>query len=258
MPAQQRLDLPPAALAWLLGDRPCRVLALNPPRSIVRRLLTTSHEVIAVDADPARAALLVQRMPPGSALFSLAGRADELPVQPCSAHVVLLGSALRARPGDRPLDLHEMHTEISRALTPTGWAAGWQIVRDDTVPWVRRLIALMRSVDASAMAGQESAEHEELLASKYFPCQDRRDFRLWMPMSRDDMIALVAAQHAVAVLGESARRRLLTEAGAIFDNACGNGDLSLPYQLRCWRAHVDHAELTQPITLTDGALTIPI
>lgn len=267
MLAQQRLDLPPTALSWVVGGEPCRVLTLNSPRPVVRSLLAAAHEVIAVDADPRRAAALaahvparMPRMPPGAALLNLAGRADQLPVQPCSVRVALLGPTLRARPGERPIDHHEVRAQVSRALEPVGWAAGWQIVRDDTVPWVRRLIALMRIVDSTAMAGQGQGcpEHEQFLSGTCFKRPERRDFRLWVPMSRDDLLAMVAGQPAVVRLDEPSHAKLLAKAGAIVDDACAGGDLNLPYALRCWRAPVDHAELTQPIASADSALTIPI
>ncbi|PNA84629.1 methyltransferase, partial [Pseudomonas sp. FW300-E2] len=48
--------------------------------------------------------------------------------------------------------------EIARLLRP-GSALGvsW-LVRDDTVPWVKRLAALLRTVDENAMSGDYGTE----------------------------------------------------------------------------------------------------
>ena len=116
----------------------------------------------------------------------------------------------------------------------------------------------MRSVDTAAMSGSAADPHADLLASKYFPRVEERDFRLWVPINRAGMTQLVTEQPAVAALDEPARRHVLEQARQIFDNSASLGELRLPYQLRCWRAHVDHHELTQPITFGDGALIIPI
>ncbi|MGI5952514.1 MAG: methyltransferase, partial [Brooklawnia sp.] len=87
---------------------------------------------------------------------------------------------------------------------------------------------------------------------------EQRDFRLWVPITRADLVAMVSTQPGVAILDEPARRSIVHEASQIFDSATRMSELRLPYQLQCWRAHVDHHELTQPITFSDGALVIPL
>lgn len=258
MPSPARPTLPPAALEWLVGVEPVRIVTLGSPRSMVERLARSGHGVIAVDADAARVARLAAAHQHDEHVFSVVGRCDELPLQPCVAQVVLLAGPLRAQSGGAPIAERQAHAQISRTLAPGGWAAGWQIVRDDSVPWVRRLIALMRSVDPDAMSGTSTNPHEGLLASKYFPRIEQRDFRLWVPITRRQMIEMVTGQRAVAGLDEAARRALIGQASEIFDSAARSAELRLPYQLKCWRAHVDHHELTQPIMFSDGALVIPI
>lgn len=251
-----RPSLPPAALAWLTGEEPVRIITIDCPRRLIGRLIDSGHGVVAVHADATRARRVADAWPRDEHLLSLVGRADELPVQPCVAQVVLLAGTLRPAPGGQPLDEPAAHGQISRALQPGGWVAGWQIVRDDTVPWVRRLIALLRRHDPDAMSGGERVE--PLLDSKYFPRIEHRDFRLWVPITRADLVSMVSNQPGVAILDASARRSIVHEASQIFDSATRMAELRLPYQLQCWRAHVDHHELTQPITFSDGALVIPL
>ena len=54
-------------------------------------------------------------------------------------------------------------TEIARVLKPGGYLAIAYNTRDDTVPWVRRLIALMRE-DPNSMRGDYGADSVEKIA----------------------------------------------------------------------------------------------
>lgn len=256
MPKPSGPSLPSAALDWLVGPTPVRVVSIGCSRGVLERLIQAGHGIVALDADPARVAALRPRNAAPGQFVSAAASPDALPLQPCTAQVVLLGGSQTNQTSR--LDQHETHAQISRALQPGGWTAGWQIRRDDSVPWVRRLIALMRSVDPQAMSGDQSDTHEQLLESKYFPRVERRDFRLWVPISRRDLVAMVTGQPGVEKLDEKERRTLIADASQIFDSAARVSELRLPYQLRCWQAHVDHHELTQPIIFNDGALIIPI
>lgn len=258
MSSRPRPVLPAAAFTWLVGTEPVRILALGCSHATVDRLVGMGHGVISVDADASRASRLASRYPHDDRVLSVVGRSDELPVQPCVTQVVLVGGMLRPQPGGRLIQQHAAHGQISRSLQPGGWVAGWQVIRDDSVPWVRRLISLLRTVDAGAMSGPAANVHEHLLASKYFPRIERRDFRLWVPIARDDLVEMVTSQDGVAHLDPGSRRRLITESNQILDSAARASELRLPYQLQCWRAHVDHHELTQPIAISDGALVIPI
>lgn len=256
MPSPSRPTLPPAALDWLVGSTPVRIVTLGCTRRVAEHLVAAGHGVVAVDATTSRIPTRTPRNASPAQYLRLAGRADALPLQPCIAQVVLLGGGQAAH--DHRIVEHDTHAQISRALQPGGWAAGWQISRDDSVPWVRRLIALMRSIDPQAMTGETSTAHQNLLDSKYFPRIERRDFRLWVPISRRDLVEMVSGQPGVEHLDEKTRRSLVAEASQIFDSAARISELRLPYQLHCWQAHVDHHELTQPITFSDGALIIPI
>jgi len=258
MPAVTHPSLPQSALQWLVGAEPVQVVTLGCSRGVINRLVAQGHGVLAIEPDTQRCHQLRGDGPASEALFTAAGRADELPLQPCAAHVVLLGGPWRAQPGRPRINAHQAHGQLSRVLQPGGWVAGWQIVRDDTVPWVRRLITLMRRTDPEAMSGETTDEHADLLASKYFPRIERRDFRLWVPITRPNLVEMVTSQIGVSRMDERSRRQLVEDANEIFDAAARISELRLPYQLRCWRAHVDHHELTQPISFSDGSLVIPI
>ena len=55
-----RLELPQAALDWLVGDEPVPVLLIDPARPIIRQLLAAGHELVCLASDPARAAGLAR------------------------------------------------------------------------------------------------------------------------------------------------------------------------------------------------------
>jgi hypothetical protein len=258
MPAVTRPSLPQSALQWLVGAEPVQIITLGCSRGVINRLVGQGHGVLAIEPDTQRCRQLRGDGPASEALFTVAGRADELPLQPCAAHVVLLGGPWRAQPGRPRINTHQAHGQLSRVLQPGGWVAGWQIVRDNTVPWVRRLIALMRTIDPDAMSGSAGNSHEDLLKSKYYPRTERHEFRLWAPVTRRTLIEMVSEQRVVSGLTDTERRQLMGELNQILDSAARMSELRLPYQMQCWRAYVDHHELTQPISFGDGSLVIPI
>jgi hypothetical protein len=109
------------------------------------------------------------------------------------------------------------------------------------------------------MSGQEQiASVQPLLTSKYFPRHEQRDFRIWKSVTRQQLTDMVAATPAVAALDADTRAELLAQAAAIHAPASAVSQMQLPYQLRCWRVQVDHAELTAPIQLGDSGLIISL
>ena len=128
-------------------------------------------------------------------------------------------------------------------LKPGGYLAIAYNTRDDTVPWVRRLIALMREADPNSMRGDYGADSVEKIAeSPYFGLLERRNFRNWTPITRDGLIAMVERRPAVARLDPAVRAELVREVGASMRSTRGQPDpLMLLFQTSCWRAEVDHS-----------------
>ncbi|MBK8461033.1 MAG: class I SAM-dependent methyltransferase [Micropruina sp.] len=73
--------------------------------------------------------------------------ASSLPFVPCSFDTVLIAQGLHL------LDPEPALAEFARVLRPGAHVSICYTTRDDSVPCVRRLIALLREVDSSAMAG---------------------------------------------------------------------------------------------------------
>ena len=109
----------------------------------------------------------------------VAGRVESLPYLSCHFDVVTASANLhRFAPG---LAL----SEIARVLKPGGVLAVAYNVRDDTVPWVKRLAAILQQVDSSAMAGDYGLESLQAVAdSPYFGEVSQHSFRNWVPIGR--------------------------------------------------------------------------
>jgi len=199
-------------------------------------LSDAGHEVFCID----RTVELVAGLPARLGTHRhVVGRVESLPFLSCHFDVVTAAQTLHHFAAGLPL------SEIARVLKPGGQLAIAYNTRDDTVPWVRRLIALMREADPESMRGDYGEDSVEKVAeSPYFGLFERRNFRNWMPITRDGLISMVERRPAVGQLNPTARDRLLREVGGLYDSSARRPDpLMLPFQTSCWRVEVDHSKL---------------
>ncbi|MDR2619695.1 MAG: class I SAM-dependent methyltransferase [Propionibacteriaceae bacterium] len=248
--ATGRFEFPSAAVGWLTAgsERHAPMLVLSATPKVPRLLADAGFDVVVAvrdqDAAPRFAAV------PG--IRSVVARAEALPFATYGIGTVVAYQSLnRFAPG-------LAMPELARVLHPQGHIAVCYFVRDDSVPWVKRLVAMMREINPNAMSSDDLAQHQALTTSKYFPNPENKDFRVWMPISRTDLLAMIARQPEVGALSTTERNKLLDTAGNIYDTTANGGELRLPYQLRCWRAGVDHAEFTRPVRLADAGLIISL
>ena len=241
--------LPSEAVDWLVGEQPARVLDLGSGRgSFAATVQDAGHQVFCLDHDPARAARLAERLGTG---LHVAGQVESMPYLSCHFDVVTASQTLhRFAPGLAV-------TEIARVLRPGGHLAVVYQTRDDTVPWVRRLMNILQRVDPSAMQGTYGdASIAHLADSPYFRGLERRDFRTWVPSTRDGLVTMATRRPAVAALPAAERDAVLAEVAALYDSSARAPEpLLLPFRTSCWRAEVDHAELAID---DDPALTIAV
>ena len=232
-----RAPYPEAAPGWLVGDAPKRLLDLGSGRGAFAAMLTDAgHEVFCVDRSVDAVAGLPQRL---GTRRHVVGQVESLPYLSCHFDVVTASETFhRFAPG---LAL----TEIARVLKPGGHLGVVYNTRDDTVPWVKRLAALMQQADPDSMRG-EFGEHslEAVADSPYFGTLERKDFRNWVPITRAGLIVMVQRRPGVARLDPDARARLLAEVAALYDTSARIPEpLLLPFKTSCWRADVDHSQL---------------
>jgi SAM-dependent methyltransferase len=232
-----RAPYPDAAAVWMVAEGRQRVLDLGSGNGTFAAMLRDAgHEVFCLDRDIAKAAKLPDRL--GTRLH-VAGQVESLPFLSCHFDVVTAAATLhRFAPG---LAL----TEIARVLKPGGRVAVVYNTRDDTVPWVKRLSALLQDVDPQAMRGDFGVDSMDAVTdSPYFTRLEHRTFRNWVPVTRPQLLAMVERRPAVRELQPGRRAELLADIGTLYDNSARPPDpLLLPFQTSCWRAEVDHTKI---------------
>lgn len=243
-----RATIPTEALDWLAVWHGVRALALGPDPHLARRLTDAGHSLFALTDDPGR----LSRLRGLRNVTPVLARPEAIPTDPYAFEVVFVHQGLHR------YDLALALPQLARVLRPGGCISASYLVRDDTVPWVRRLAALLRRFDPLAMKGEYGHRSlDALRESKYFPEVEERAFRVWQSVSRDELQQLVKAQPLAANLDPSQLSHLLGQVAELYDGAVRPGEtLKLPFQLLCWRAWVDHAELTAPVVLPDSGLAI--
>ncbi|MDO5501128.1 MAG: methyltransferase domain-containing protein [Propionibacteriaceae bacterium] len=244
------LTLPDEALSWLSVWQDLRALVLASDTHLTRRLAANGHTVFALTEEPK----LVAQLNQFDRVTSIMARPEAIPTDPLQFEVVFAHQCLHQ------FDLSHALPQLARVLRVGGCLSASYLVRDDSVPWVRRLAALLRRFDPMAMKGDYGHHALEALSrSKYFPEVERRAFRIWLPITRENLVSMVRSQPLAANLDQRQLGGLLDQVVELFDGAVRPGEsLRLPYQLLCWRAWVSHEELTGPVHLPDGGLAIPL
>lgn len=240
---------PLGALEWLTPHGVESVLIIGRPTAVLaaefhrRRLRMT-----VVDPTREGVAALVKRAPQA---LPVVGAAEALPFQPCVFDAVAIAQGFHRFEAKRAL------TEFARVLRPGGRLLATYTVRDDSIPWVRRLATMLQQVSPEAMRGDYGTEALGALAhSPYFDRIEHRSFRLWSQIGRNVLLDMVNQAISGVDVPEGKRGRLLDEVAALYDDAAKPPEpLRLPYQVQCWRATVDHTDLSAPLVL-DTAMHI--
>ncbi|HHU38993.1 MAG TPA: class I SAM-dependent methyltransferase [Propionibacterium sp.] len=254
MTATTQPAFPQAALDWLAAvstnGRPVptpRALLLGRSAAPLGAALTrTGTDLVACDHSRAGVRTLLNRAP--RAIPTVADP-ERLPFAAMSFDVVHVHQALHTLP-------EGALASIARVLAPHGHLAVSYTVRDDSVPWVRRLTALLRDVDPQAMAGAYGTESiDRLRASRFFDDVEERGHRLWVPISRVDLLGMVARRFPD--LEQDRLSQLMADVGELYETSARVPEpLLLPYRVACWRAGVDHSEFTSQLDPPDDGLRI--
>lgn len=220
-----RPGYPPEAGPWLVGQRAVSVLELGAGTGrLTCDLVAAGHDVIATDPLPEMLGLLSARLPD---VRTAVAPAEELPLPDRSVDVVVSAQAFHWFDPSRALP------EIARVLRPGGQIALVWNERDERVPWVRRLGAVIGD------AQRPTDPTHALLASGLFGFVESATFRHWQQVDRDTLRDLVVSRSHVATRTETERARVLAAVDGLYDEyGRGPDGMLLPYLTRCYRAVV--------------------
>jgi SAM-dependent methyltransferase len=219
-----RPTYPREAAAWLVGEEPVTVLELGAGTGKLTEVLASlGHDIHATDPDAAMLAKLRERLP--DVLTSVAS-AEDIPAPDAAFDVVVVAQAFHWFDHDRALP------EIARVLKPGGRLALVWNQRDERIPWVKRLGALIGNQD------QRHGE-EPLVLSGLFGFVEQQSFRHWQVVDRGSIQELALSRSNVAVLDEEGRAAKLAEVLAFYDDfGRGMDGMQLPYVAACFHATV--------------------
>ncbi len=220
-----RPTYPAEAARWLLGDHPLTVLELGAGTGkLTRVLLELGHDVHATDPDGEMLAVLEDRLP---GTRTAVASAEDIPLPDGSVDAVIAAQAFHW------FDLERALPEIARVLRPEGRICLLWNQRNEKIPWVRRLGALIGTQE------QLRDPAEALIFSERFGFVEDQEFSHWQTIDRLTIQDLVLSRSNVAVLDEAGREAKLAEVVAFYDDfGRGMDGMQLPYVTRCFRAQV--------------------
>lgn len=220
-----RPSYPEEATAWLAGTDPARVVELGAGTGkLTAGLLGAGHRVVATEPLEPMLRHLSGALP--DAVPALA-RAEQIPVRSRWADVVVSAQAYHWFDLDRALP------EIARVLKPGGRIALVWNLRDERIPWVKRLGRLIGTQE------QSSDPTQDLLSSHLFGFVESARFRFWQPLDRDRLRDLVLSRSTIAVMDAAEREEVLAQVDDLYDGyGRGHDGMLLPYVTHCFKAVV--------------------
>jgi len=230
-----RPSYPEEAARWLTGEPRSRVLELGAGTGkLTEPLVALGHDVIATEPSDRMAAFIPARAPRAHVMLA---RAEQLPLADQSVDIVVSAQAFHWFDHDTAL------TEIARVLKPGGSLALVWNMRDERIPWVRRLGRII-----------DSQEHlvphalDALNACEWFGEIETETFRIWQPLRRPELHDLVLSRSAISVLSPEAQQQKLDEVDALYeDYGRGPDGMLLPYLTECYRVPLVATPPPRPI-----------
>jgi len=243
-----RPSYPVEALTWALGEKPLRVLELGAGTGKLTEVLVgLGHDVFATEPDEKMLDVLSAKLPDVRATV---GSAEQIPVGDQQYDVVIAGQAFHW------FDQEAALSEISRVLAKGGRMVLVWNVRDERIPWVRKL---------STLIGRQDHEMDPTQAiddSARFSAVDEHSFRFWQVVNRDTVQDLLLSRSNIIALSEEERDAKLAEVLDFYDDyGRGMDGMQVPYTCRVFRSvvleHARPAPKPEPIAISEPAPTTP-
>ncbi|HZJ05486.1 MAG TPA: class I SAM-dependent methyltransferase [Nocardioidaceae bacterium] len=235
---------PDEAARWLTGPGQARVLELGAGTGkLTAGLVTHGQTVIATDPSEPMLRRLVERVPGAHAVLA---SAERMPVASGSVDVVVAAQAFHWFDSERVLP------EIARVLKPRGALALIWNERDERIPWVRRLGAII-----GEKVGNGGLDPSRILDdSGLFETVQRSTFRFWQPTTRQSLHDLVLSRSNVAVLTQSEREQVIGKVDGLYDDyGRGHDGMLMPYVTHAYRAVVLPWAVREDVVVTAGQVT---
>jgi SAM-dependent methyltransferase len=220
-----RPNYPPNAVIWLVGTIPGRVLELGAGTGkLTKSLISIGHEVFATDPDPDMLAILNHKVP--EATTTCAG-AEQIPLPDETIDVIVAAQCFHW------FDFEKALPEIARVLGPGGQLSVVWNIRDERIPWVRRLGRIIGSQE------QLSNPTDVLNNSGLFGPVESKSFPHWQHINRETIVDLVLSRSNVSTLNEAGRQAKAQEVLEFYDSyGRGMDGMKLPYLAECYRCEV--------------------
>jgi SAM-dependent methyltransferase len=191
---------------------------------LTERIVERGHRVLATDPLDPMLRHLVGSLPGTPAVRAVA---EHLPVRTRSVDVVIGAQAFHW------FDLELALPEIARVLRPGGHLALVWNLRDERIPWVKRLGTLIGTQE------RQSDPTYDLLGSNLFGFVETATFRHWQPLDRERLRDLVLSRSNVAVMPEARQAEVLRQVDGLYDEYGRGADgMLLPYVTHCYKAVV--------------------
>jgi SAM-dependent methyltransferase len=175
---------PVAALEWMLGDRPLRVVDLGAGTGILtRQLRQLGHDVVPVEPDASMRAKLDESV---GAAIALAGSAEGVPLPDAAADAVVAGQAYHW------FKRELAHPEIARVLRPGGVFAPVWNERDERVPWVAELSRITDGQFREARANEQHLADDGF--GPLFSAVERATFPFSRTVTGDELVELMKSR----------------------------------------------------------------
>lgn len=218
-----RPSYPDAVVDWLLASNPRDVLDLGAGTGkLTRALAGRVATLYAVDPSPNMLAQLSAAVPDA---ITAIGTGEEIPLPDHSLDAVLAAQAWHW------VDEARAVPEVRRVLRPGGFLGLVWNIRDERVPWVAELSAIMHGSVAEEYVAN-NAVPTDLGPVERFTVEWRR------PVDRQGLLDLVASRSYVISAPEDERAEILRGVGELLDThpgLAGRDSWELPYRTEAFR-----------------------
>lgn len=225
-----RPEYPAVAVDWMLHPvaregRALRVADVGAGTGKLSRVaVETGAEVVAIDPDTDMLAVLRENV---YGVPTFVGTAERMPLPEASLDAVLLGQAWHW------VDPVAASEELGRVLRSGGVVGLVWNIRDESVPWVRRLTEIMHGSRAEEMLAAGDPEIHAPLGAL-----EQASWRWTRRMTRESLLAMARSRSHVITAEPDERERIEAGLAALLDEigAVGDAEVGLPYITRAFRA----------------------